>query len=232
VPDGLTTPAITDPRGVSEWTDRIYPEKRGIGGVILRWRPYICPFHRLLALIPQVERMLDVGCGNGLLGNLAVATRRVTRCRGFDTAEGPIRTARSAILPAGVERPTFQTLTIDEWPEGDFDVVTCVDVIHHVPSAVHSQFVQTVCRSVAPEGKLIIKDMAPRPFWCALANRLHDLVMARQWIHYCEPADVARWVKDSGMTIIETGQCRMLWYAHYFVVAIRASGKLEKPENS
>ena len=46
------------------------------------------------------------------------------------------------------------------------------------------------CDRVRLGGLLIYKDTASAPAWAAWVNRLHDLVLARQWIHYAPIADV------------------------------------------
>jgi hypothetical protein len=60
--------------------------------------------------------------------------------------------------------------------------------------------------------------MVTRPVWRALANRAHDLLIARQWIHYL-PLDAAvDWAQSKGYEVVEKRSINMLWYGHEIVV--------------
>jgi hypothetical protein len=61
---------------------------------------------------------------------------------------------------------------------------------------------------------LLYKDMCDAPAWRAGLNRLHDLVIARQWINYVPVEDADRWATDCGLAIERTEWIAMLWYGH------------------
>src|SRR6266576_3469231 len=75
--------------------------------------------------------------------------------------------------------------------------VSMIDVMHHVPPSFQKEFLLTACRHVRPSGLLIYKDMCRRPRWRAAANRLHDLVLARQWINYLPISQVELWAGEA-----------------------------------
>jgi hypothetical protein len=60
--------------------------------------------------------------------------------------------------------------------------------------------------------------MAHRPRWRAGMNRLHDLVMARQWIHYVPIKDIERWGSEEGRKLLTSRDVNMLWYRHHLRV--------------
>jgi 2-polyprenyl-3-methyl-5-hydroxy-6-metoxy-1,4-benzoquinol methylase len=180
------------------------------------YRPYICPFERLLPHIPQRATVLDIGCGSGLLLALAASSGLDIRGVGVDTSEPAIAIAQLLGL-RGVE---FQ----QSWPEGLFDVVTMVDVLHHVPPAEQRHFFQRAAAKVAPGGKLIYKDMAERPWWRAAANRIHDLAVAREWIHYVPIARVQEWACAEAFECDAEADITRLWYAHQLRVFLRGAG--------
>lgn len=191
-----------------------------------RWiqtlRPRICPFNRLIGHVPPGSSLLDVGCGSGLFLGLLASGRFIGKGIGFDANADAIDRAeamRSALEPEQAERIEFLRRDArDPWPEGTFDVVALVDVLHHVPPASQqSVFIQAV-EKIKPGGRLLYKDMARRPRWSALANRLHDLVMAREWIHYRDINDVRRWGCDAGLTLTVERRKRLYWYTHEWLV--------------
>jgi SAM-dependent methyltransferase len=185
---------------------------------LARLRPRICPFERLVASVPTGSRMLDVGCGNGLLLGLLAHDSRLALGVGVDTSPRAIAAAEAmrARLPeaaAGVLRFHRQDAHAP-WPTGPFDVVALVDVLHHLAPGRQRELVERACATVAPGGVLLYKDMVVRPRWRACANRLHDLVMARQWVHHRALAEVAAWVEARGFTTSRSERIDRWWYGH------------------
>lgn len=98
----------------------------------------------------QGKTALDVGCGAGLLAEpLARLGAKVT---GLDAAPELIAVAR--------DHASAQGLDIDyragelEQLEGQFDLVTCMEVIEHV--ADPAAFVRALAKRLAPDGLLVL----------------------------------------------------------------------------
>lgn len=180
------------------------------------WRPYICPFEGMIRHIPAGSRVLDVGCGGGLFLGLLAHEGRLTGGIGFDISADAIGLAkRMAATPELEGQLEFFRLDVGEpWPEGTFDAVCLIDVLHHVPPSAQRACLTTAASHVRPGGVLLYKDMARRPRWCAWANRLHDLVLARQWIHYIPVDQVETWAAGAGLRTGHAESFQRLWYAH------------------
>lgn len=204
-----------------------------------RVRPLICPMELVLDRVPAGSRVLDVGCGGGLLlGLLARAGRLAPGSVGFDSAQPAIALAQAMaarLAASGGTAPEFCHLPVQApWPTAGapaagFDVVAIVDVMHHVPPAAQRSVIESAAARLRPGGRLIYKDMVRRPRWRAAMNRLHDLVMARQWIHYAAIADVERWAADAGLAVVERAAASRWWYGHELRVFERASGATLSP---
>ena len=59
--------------------------------------------------------------------------------------------------------------------------------------------------------------MADRPLWKNLFNRLHDAVLARQFIHYVPLEEIKGWGRQLGFRIHEEIRSRFA-YGHELVV--------------
>jgi 2-polyprenyl-3-methyl-5-hydroxy-6-metoxy-1,4-benzoquinol methylase len=220
-PDDLRVPG--SPREVSKFVDRAFAHYRGLGGRITRLRPYICPFEEVLRRIPEPGlRVLDVGCGVGIMSALAAGPGRAKSVVGFDVSPSVIEVARGIRLDAAGAM-TFHALPPGAFPPAEhgqdcFDVVLCIDVLHHVPPGAQHGFLKEVCARVAPGGRLLFKDISPRPRWKALANRLHDLIIARQSVNYRSEAEISAWLAEPAEgQVLEAVRLDRLWYSHYLV---------------
>jgi 2-polyprenyl-3-methyl-5-hydroxy-6-metoxy-1,4-benzoquinol methylase len=205
-------------RLAKELFQTVRPPRRWIQSL----RPRICPFDELIPYVPSGASVLDVGCGAGLFLGLLTALDRIERGFGFDANRSAIEAARlmmAALPPKGANRLLFEHLDASApWPVGAFDVVSLIDVLHHIPPPAQEKAVAMAVARVAPGGRLIYKDMALRPSWSAWANRLHDLIMVREWINYRPLDEVREWGSSNGLKLILQGRKRLYWYCHEWLV--------------
>jgi len=219
---------------LSTLSRQMYEGQRWRWKMVQSLRPYICPFGEVIDLVPSGSRVLDVGCGSGLFLLLLAKLGRIRAGFGFDVSKDAITAAREAAarMPeASVVQ--FAERAIEEgMPEGDWSVVSVVDVIHHVPPPYQQGFVQALCDATPVGARLVIKDMVAVPRWRALANRMHDLIMARQWVHHVGPDTVAGWVTDARFVCVHRSRSDMLWYGHWALVYERRAAADESAQSA
>ncbi len=193
---------------------QLYVEGPYLMRKMMHHRIRICPFERLLPHVPGGASVLDIGCGAGLLLALLASTRPGITGVGFDASPAAIETAQLMLkrIKPGLR---FLRLAKDEpWPEGLFDVVCMVDVLHHVPPASQRAVVRQAAAKVKPGGMLLYKDMANHPWFSATMNRLHDLLIARDWIHYVPVNSVEEWAAELALVRTHAETFSRLWYCH------------------
>ncbi len=211
--------ATGDPtqRDVVERARALYPERRDSIAARQRLRPGICPFERLISCVPPGSSVLDVGCGGGLFLGLLATFGRISHGVGFDASGAAIERARemSERIESGAPALRFERLDVEApWPEGVFDVVSIVDVMHHVPPPAQESLIALALDRIRPGGLLLYKDIAGSPAIARWTNRLHDLLSARQWIHYAPSQCVEDWAVKRGARIVRHELHWRLWYRH------------------
>lgn len=193
---------------------------------MMHYRIAICPFERLIAQVPPGASVLDVGCGAGLFLALLAGTRSGIRGVGFDSSGAAIDVAvrmaeRLRLLGIAADLRFLHRDVAAPWPDELFDVVSLVDVLHHVPPAHQREVIENAARHVKPGGILLYKDMANRPAFYAWMNRLHDLIVARQWIHYLPIDMVERWAQEFELTPTHADTFTRLWYRHELRIFVK-----------
>jgi len=185
-------------------------------------RAVVCPPQALQAAIPHGSCVLDIGCGNGLWLVMLAQARGIRGGIGVERNVQALATARQAASSAGLPLRFKTTANPCEWPDTACEVVSMIDVLHHVPRQARATFVRAACARVAPGGRFVYKDMALRPWWAPVWNQLHDLVLARQRVHVEPISRVARWAHDSGLQLRHERRFTGAWlYRHELAVFVR-----------
>lgn len=131
---------------------------------------------------------------------------------GFDADPDAIARANKLPLNADIR---FEHIDVrSPWPDAVFDVVSMIDVMHHIPASKRQDVISTVASRLETGGLFLYKDMVGFPQWRALANSLHDLLLAREWVQYAPKEEIVSWAGDAGMELIQEENINMLWYGH------------------
>ena len=221
---------MSTPKELSQLASTLFLGGSAKYRLMQKYRPYICPYDALIEYVPQGSSMLDIGCGGGLFLGLLTGTNRIKHGHGFDSSEDAIETAKRMAAEAKTKGYTadllFEARSADaEWPDSTYDVVSLIDVMHHVPPPAHQKVINNAIERIKPGGRFIYKDMCSRPFWMAFANRMHDLVLAKEWINYVNVSDVIEWGTSAGLRVAHQSRINQLWYGHELVV-------FERPETN
>jgi len=165
-------------------------------------------------------RILDVGCGGGLMAE--PLARLGARVVGIDASPGNIAAARLHAESQGVTLDYRLGDPADVLlPDERFDVVLALEVVEHVSDV--PAFVDTVAGGVAPGGLLFAStiDRTWKSFAFAIVGAEYLLrVLPRgthQWARFVRPTELASAVARSGL------QQRDLRGMHYLPVLHRAS---------
>ena len=134
-----------------------------------------------LAALRPGERLLDVGCGTGIIANQAA--RRVGpkgRVVGLDISEGMLVCARAEAARRGISAwIEYRAGDAEALPfaDGAFDCATCLFTLMHLPNP--QQAVRDLYRVLSPQGRALVGvgSSAPRnqlKGWAQLGLRAMD----------------------------------------------------------
>ncbi|HBU64390.1 MAG TPA: bifunctional 3-demethylubiquinol 3-O-methyltransferase/2-polyprenyl-6-hydroxyphenol methylase, partial [Alcanivorax sp.] len=98
------------------------------------------------------KRVIDIGCGGGLLSE--GMARRGATVTGIDLGEAPLAVARLHAEKSGVEVEYLQVLAeeIAEQRAGEYDAVTCLEMLEHVPDP--ASVIRACAKLVKPGGQV------------------------------------------------------------------------------
>ena len=149
------------------------------------------------------KRVLDVGCGGGLLSEgMAVRGAAVT---GIDLSEKPLGVARLHLLESG-QKVDYRKVSAERMAEetpGAFDAVTCLEMLEHVPDP--ASIVESCARLVKPGGQVFFSTINrnPKSYLLAVIGAEYILRMLPRGTHdfsrFIKPSELTRWCKQSGL---------------------------------
>ena len=145
------------------------------------------------------KRVLDVGCGGGLLSEGMAA--RGAQVTGIDLSEKPLGVARLHLLESG-RQVDYRLISVEALAEempGSFDAVTCLEMLEHVPDP--SSVVTACAKLVKPGGQVFFSTLNrnPKAYLLAVIGAEYLLKLLPKGTHdyakFIKPSELSRWAK-------------------------------------
>lgn len=150
--------------------------------------------------------VLDVGCGGGLLAE--AMARSGARVTGIDLASRALGVARLHALEAGMTGLEYREIAVEALAAqqpGAFDVVTCMEMLEHVPDA--ASVVRACAQLVRPGGWVFFSTLNrnPKSFLFAIVGAEYLLRLLPRGTHeyarLIRPSELARFARDAGLEL-------------------------------
>jgi 2-polyprenyl-6-hydroxyphenyl methylase/3-demethylubiquinone-9 3-methyltransferase len=151
------------------------------------------------------KRVLDVGCGGGILSE--AMARAGARVLGIDLSRAVLDVAELHALEAKVS-VDYRSIAAEELAQEQpaaFDLVTCMEMLEHVPDPAAS--VKALAALTKPGGDIIVSTLNRNPLAFAVAIVGAEYVArvlprgTHEYLKFIRPSELARWGREADLEL-------------------------------
>ncbi len=152
-------------------------------------------------------KVVDIGCGGGILSD--AMARQGAQVLGADLAVKSLKVAQLHALEAGTQGVQYQEISAEDLAEeqaGQFDVVTCMEMLEHVPDP--ASVVKACAKLVKPGGWVFFSTLNrnPKSFLFAVVGAEYVLNLLPKGTHeyarMIKPSELADWARANGLDVM------------------------------
>lgn len=153
------------------------------------------------------KRVLDVGCGGGLLAEAMAA--KGADVTGIDISISALQVAKLHLLESGL-KVDYCCVTAEELAEkmpAAFDVVSCMEMLEHVPDP--ASIIKACAKLVKPGGHVFFSTLnrTPKAYLLGVIGAEYILNLLPRGTHdyakFIRPSELAAWVRSAGLQLRE-----------------------------
>ena len=154
------------------------------------------------------KKVVDIGCGGGILSD--AMARQGAQVLGADLAVKSLKVAQLHALEAGTQGVQYREISAEDLAQeqaGQFDVVTCMEMLEHVPDP--ASVVRACSTLVKPGGWVFFSTLNrnPKSFLFAVVGAEYVLNLLPKGTHeyarMIKPSELADWVRANGLDVMQ-----------------------------
>lgn len=151
------------------------------------------------------KTVIDVGCGGGILSESMVKHGAIVT--GIDLGAAPLKVAKLHGLESGL-KVDYQKISAEDIAEqhpASFDVVTCMEMLEHVPDP--NSIVRACAKLVKPGGHVFFSTINrnPKSYVQAILGAEHVLKLVPKGTHefkkFIKPSELTKWTRDNNLYV-------------------------------
>lgn len=152
------------------------------------------------------KKVIDVGCGGGILAESM--TKKGADVTGIDLSDKALKVADLHSLESGLSI-RYKSISAEEMAEqeaGQYDVVTCMEMLEHVPDPGS---VINACTKLAKPGGLVFfstLNRNPKSYLYAILGAEYVLQMLPKGTHdfekFITPAELSQMIRIAGLELL------------------------------
>jgi 2-polyprenyl-6-hydroxyphenyl methylase / 3-demethylubiquinone-9 3-methyltransferase len=145
------------------------------------------------------RKVLDVGCGGGILAE--AMAKRGARVTGIDLSEKALRVAELHLHESRLA-VRYEKSSVEDYA-GEFDVVTCMELLEHVPDP--ASMVSACARLVRQGGRVFFSTINrnPKSYLFAVIGAEYVLGLlpkgTHDYLRFIKPSELSRWTRAAGL---------------------------------
>ncbi len=168
----MTIPAPAN--GLLQRTLALYDESPQADRLFVRARAFLSDLAVLERHAPQAGKLLDLGCGHGLVSNLLSLGSSEREVIGIDIAEEKVEAAQRTVGTRSNVR--FLVADATTFGGGPYAAITVADVFYLIPPDGQRALLASCARMLAPDGVLIWKSQVRTPRW------KYAITLGQEWL--------------------------------------------------
>jgi 2-polyprenyl-3-methyl-5-hydroxy-6-metoxy-1,4-benzoquinol methylase len=186
-------------------------------------RSIVCPMDMMLSRVPVSSTLFDIGCGTGAFLQLIAQSKNPKSLGGSETNPSLLEKSSELLqkeYPYLAKTPNFIVSDLPPTQIENYDVITLVDVLHHIPKSRQKGFLEQIHLHMRSGATFLLKDIdAASPL--VIFNKIHDAIFAGNGFQERPAQEICTQLQTLGFEILHKETRRRLWYPHYLIVACK-----------
>jgi 2-polyprenyl-3-methyl-5-hydroxy-6-metoxy-1,4-benzoquinol methylase len=194
----------------------------------VRGRFRTCPVALVDAEVPRSGRVLEVGCGHGLISAYLALSSCDREVNGVDIDARKIAVAshaQSHVDPKTVHLE-FHHASSGDVPEGPWDAIVIVDVLYLLDKTAEFALLDACVEQLASGGVLVVKETDVAPRWKHWLARTQEIVATKvlritagSSLSFTPIAEIAAHLRSRGLEVSTRPVDKGYLHPHALVVA-------------